>query len=82
MVIFDVQYCIIVSFVSQTGYIRTTTGSYFIEPAETTDDHVTPALHTIYRAGQLVEGDKSLGQTQQSHQPEKNCGVQGTCVQQ
>lgn len=59
-----------------TGYIRTTTGNYFIEPAETTDDHVTPALHTIYRAGQLAEGDKSPGQTQQSHQPEKNCGVQ------
>lgn len=64
--------------VSQTGYIRTTSGNYFIEPAETTENHVTPALHSIYRSGQLAEGDKSPGQTQQSHQPEKNCGVQGS----
>ncbi|XP_069692936.1 A disintegrin and metalloproteinase with thrombospondin motifs 9 isoform X2 [Periplaneta americana] len=32
-----------------TGHIRTSTGSYFIEPAENWRDHTTPILHAVYR---------------------------------
>ncbi|XP_021942185.1 A disintegrin and metalloproteinase with thrombospondin motifs 20-like isoform X2 [Zootermopsis nevadensis] len=32
-----------------TGHIRTSTGSYFIEPAENWRDHTSPILHAVYR---------------------------------
>jgi len=35
--------------VFQTGHIRTSTGSYFIEPAENWRDHTSPILHAVYR---------------------------------
>ncbi|VVC45349.1 Peptidase M12B, ADAM-TS,Metallopeptidase, catalytic domain,ADAM-TS Spacer 1,Peptidase M12B, partial [Cinara cedri] len=67
-----------------TGHIRTTTGNYFIEPAESTDNHATPTLHIIYRGrAPANNGHNSSGsasseeqQSQQPHQPEQNCGVQ------
>lgn len=33
----------------QTGHIRTSTGSYFIEPVEEWVDHATPITHKFYR---------------------------------
>jgi hypothetical protein len=37
------------SFLFQTGHIRTSAGSYFIEPAENWRDHTSPILHAVYR---------------------------------
>lgn len=63
----------------QTGHIRTASGNYFIEPVEKIGDHVTPALHSIYRANPSAAGqnDSNGLPDQKSHQPEQNCGVQG-----
>lgn len=66
-----------VTHIFQTGYIRTTTGNYFIEPAETINDHVTPTLHTIYRARPLADGNELPEQIEKPYQHEQNCGVQG-----
>jgi hypothetical protein len=65
------------SHIFQTGYIRTATGNYFIEPSETINDHVTPTLHTIYRARPLADGNELPEQIEKPYQHEQNCGVQG-----
>ena len=33
----------------QTGHIRTTNGSYFIEPVEEWNSHEVPITHAVYR---------------------------------
>ncbi|XP_025423198.1 A disintegrin and metalloproteinase with thrombospondin motifs 9-like isoform X2 [Sipha flava] len=63
-----------------TGYIRTATGNYFIEPSETINDHVTPTLHTIYRARPLADGNELPEQIEKPYQHEQNCGVQDNNV--
>ncbi|XP_050424208.1 A disintegrin and metalloproteinase with thrombospondin motifs 9-like isoform X2 [Adelges cooleyi] len=65
-----------------TGHIRTAAGDYFIEPAETANDHVTPVLHVIYKTRSPTtvtesgNGPPQERSHQSSHQPEPNCGVQ------
>lgn len=55
----------------QTGHIRTSTGSYFIEPVEKWVDHATPIMHKFYKVGLPPA---SLNKT--PRQP-SNCAVDG-----
>ncbi|XP_071450367.1 A disintegrin and metalloproteinase with thrombospondin motifs 20 [Hetaerina americana] len=58
-----------------TGHIRTTDGSFFIEPIEAWKPQIPAPLHAIYRVNKPAAADPS------AHHGASSCGVDGDAVQ-